>query len=178
MRLRRGLVASGLTGSRVRAAAGSAATSPMSSHVSKLAAVNTCFWIMKIAATALGETGGDLVSMTLNLGYAVSVGLFFGLFLIFLVAQLVSKAYHPLIFWTVILLTATTGTAVSDFIDRTLGLGYVVGTLLLIALLLGVLGLWYLSERSLAVDQIRTHKAEVFYWMVDGDFGWRFWSRT
>ncbi len=111
--------------------------------------------------------------MTLNLGYAVSVGLFFGLFLIFLVAQLVSKAYHPLIFWTVILLTATTGTAVSDFIDRTLGLGYVVGTLILIALLLGVLGLWYLSERSLAVDQIRTHKAEVFYWMaiLDGDFG-------
>jgi uncharacterized membrane-anchored protein len=95
------------------------------------------------------------------------VGLFFGLFLIFLVAQLVSKAYHPLIFWTVILLTATTGTAVSDFIDdRTLGLGYVVGTLILIALLLGVLGLWYLSERSLAVDQIRTHKAEVFYWVA------------
>jgi uncharacterized membrane-anchored protein len=132
--------------------------------VYKLPKVNSYFWIMKISATTLGETAGDLLSMTLALGYALSAGIFFGLLVIFLVAQMTSKNYRPLIYWMVILLTATTGTAVSDFIDRTLGIGYVEGSIILTAILVVVLAAWYLSGRSLAVEKIRSHTAEAFYW--------------
>jgi uncharacterized membrane-anchored protein len=138
----------------------------------KLPKVNTYFWIMKLAATTLGETGGDLLAMTLALDYARSSVVFFGLFLISLFAQLKSKVYRPLIFWSVIVTTTLTGTAIADLMsrgtdqNRTLGLGYPATTAILLAILLATLGIWYFRERSLAVDKIRTLRAETFYWVA------------
>ena len=119
---------------------------------------------MKICATTLGETAGDLLSMTMNLGYAVSSIVLFCLFLISVVAQLKSSRFHPVLYWTVILTTSTAGTTMSDFMDRTLGLGYAKGSLILIACLLAVLASWRISEKTLSVGNIRTTKAELFYW--------------
>ncbi len=101
----------------------------------KLPEVTLLFWIMKIAATTLGETAGDLLSMTLKVGYAVSSMLLVGVFLATLVTQLASKRYYPLLYWTVILSTSTAGTTMSDYMDRTLGLGYAKGSLVLITIL-------------------------------------------
>jgi uncharacterized membrane-anchored protein len=140
--------------------------------MAKLPKVNTYFWIMKLAATTLGETGGDLLSMTLALDYARSGVVFFGLFLVSLFAQLKSKTYRPVIFWSVILTTTLTGTAIADLMsrgtdeDRTLGLGYPLATTILLTILLATLGIWYLSERSLAVGRIRSFRAETFYWVA------------
>ena len=132
--------------------------------VNKIAAVTFSFWIMKICATTLGETAGDLVSMTLNVGYAVSSIILISLFVVSAVAQLKCKKFHPLIFWTVILTTSTAGTTMSDFMDRTLGLGYMKGSLILVCCLLTVLGVWRLSEKTLSVSNIGTTRAELFYW--------------
>jgi uncharacterized membrane-anchored protein len=132
--------------------------------MNKVAKVTLYFWIMKICATTLGETAGDLLSMTLNVGYAVSSLLLLGLFVVTLVVQLRAKTFHPVVFWTVILSTSTAGTTMSDYMDRTLGLGYAAGTLILVSCLAGVLVLWRLSEKSLSVDNIRSVKAESFYW--------------
>ncbi|HZB84215.1 MAG TPA: hypothetical protein VE288_15380 [Rubrobacteraceae bacterium] len=140
--------------------------------MNKIPKVNTYFWIMKLAATTLGETGGDLVSMTLGLDYTGSAIIFFVLFLISLFAQLASRRLHPAIFWSVILTTTLTGTAVADKLargtdeDRTLGLGYPLATAILLGILLAVLGIWYLSERSLAVERISSLRAETFYWVA------------
>ncbi len=119
---------------------------------------------MKICATTLGETAGDLLSMTMNLGYAVSSIILISLFLISVVAQLKSAKFHPLLYWTVILTTSTAGTTMSDFMDRTLGLGYAKGSLILIMCLLAVLASWRISEKTLSVSNIRTTKVELFYW--------------
>ncbi|MEI6400348.1 MAG: hypothetical protein WCO58_02405 [bacterium] len=132
----------------------------------KLPEITILFWIMKIAATTLGETGGDLFSMTLNIGYALSSIFLFGIFILALVAQLKSKRYNPALYWTVILATSTAGTTMSDFMDRTLGLGYATGTAILISLLLIILGLWYFTEKSISVTEIKTKKGEIFYWMA------------
>src|SRR5919199_690197 len=140
--------------------------------MNKIPKVNTYFWIMKLAATTLGETGGDLLSMTLGLDYTGSAIIFFVLFLISLFAQLASRRLHPAIFWSVILTTTLTGTAVADKLargtdeDRTLGLGYPLATAILLGILLAVLGIWYLSERSLAVERISSLRAETFYWIA------------
>ena len=107
----------------------------MHETTNKVAKVTLAFWILKICATTLGETGGDLVSMTLSLGYAVSTAIFFGIFLITLIAQVMSKSYHPLMYWAVIISTTTAGTTMSDYLDRTAGLGYIGGSLLLVAIL-------------------------------------------
>jgi uncharacterized membrane-anchored protein len=120
--------------------------------MNKIQQITLVFWIMKICATTLGETAGDLLSMTLNVGYAISSIILFGLFLISLVSQLISKKYHPLLYWTVILSTSTTGTTMSDYMDRTLKLGYANGSMILISILLAILGVWYLSKRSLNVN--------------------------
>jgi uncharacterized membrane-anchored protein len=133
-------------------------------RINKIAKVTFFFWIMKICATTLGETAGDLVSMTMNVGYAVSSIILLSLFLISAVAQLKCKKFHPVLFWTVILTTSTAGTTMSDFMDRTLGLGYMKGSLILITCLLVVLGVWRLSEKTLSVSNIKTTKAELFYW--------------
>jgi uncharacterized membrane-anchored protein len=132
--------------------------------MNKIAKVTAFFWIMKICATTLGETAGDLLSMTMNVGYAVSSVILIGLFLISVVAQLKSAKFHPTLYWTVILTTSTAGTTMSDFMDRTLGLGYTRGSLILIACLLLVLAAWRFSEKTLSVSNIQTTKAELFYW--------------
>src|SRR5262249_8640440 len=136
------------------------------STVNKVAEVTFFFWIMKICATTLGETAGDLLSMTLNVGYAVSSLILISLFLISLIAQLATHEFHPVLYWTVILTTSTAGTTMSDFMDRSLGLGYTKGTLILVACLLTVLAIWRLSEKSLSVSNIKSTKAEIFYWVA------------
>lgn len=134
--------------------------------MNKVAEVTLIFWIMKICATTLGETGGDLLSMTLNIGYGHSSIILFSIFIITLIIQIFSKKFNPLIYWTVILSTSTTGTTISDFMDRSLHLGYEKGSLILIACLLAVLTIWYMSEKSLSVNNICTIKAEFFYWIA------------
>ncbi len=132
--------------------------------MSKVPQITFAFWIMKICATTLGETAGDLLSMTLNVGYALSSLVLIGIFVATLSAQLASKAYHPFLYWTVILSTSTAGTTMSDYIDRSLGLGYVAGSLILVAILASVLACWRFNTGSLSVDNIRTLKVEAFYW--------------
>lgn len=132
--------------------------------VSKVAKITLAFWIMKIAATTVGETGGDLLSMTLNVGYVASSLILVGFFIVMLVAQMRAKAFHPWLFWGVILATSTAGTTMSDMIDRTLGLGYAAGSGILIAILISVLAVWRLSVGSLSVSHIREPKVEGLYW--------------
>jgi uncharacterized membrane-anchored protein len=132
--------------------------------VSKVAKITLAFWIMKIAATTVGETGGDLLSMTLNIGYAASSLVLVGFFVVALVAQMQSKTFHPWLYWGVILATSTAGTTMSDFIDRTLGLGYATGSAILIAILISVLALWRVSVGTLSVSHIREPKVEALYW--------------
>ncbi len=132
--------------------------------MNKVARVTFFFWIMKICATTLGETAGDLLSMTLNVGYGLSTVLLLGLFLASLLAQLASARFHPALFWTVILTTSTAGTTMSDYMDRTLGLGFARGALILAGILGVVLAVWRWCERSLSVSNVRTRRAELFYW--------------
>jgi len=132
--------------------------------MSKLPQITVYFWIMKIAATTLGETGGDLLSMTLKVGYAVSSLILISIFLVTLTCQLVSKKFHPFLYWSVILSTSTAGTTMSDFMDRTLHLGYTKGSLILLGLLLAMLALWRFSGGRLSVTNIETVKDESFYW--------------
>jgi uncharacterized membrane-anchored protein len=134
--------------------------------MNKVAQVTVFFWIMKICATTLGETAGDLLSMTMNVGYGLSSAIFIGCFLLSVVFQLRSSRFNPVLYWTVILTTSTAGTTMSDFMDRTLGLGYAKGSLILIACLLAVLAVWHFSEKTLSVANIQTMKAELFYWVA------------
>ncbi|MDD2049391.1 hypothetical protein [Pseudomonas putida] len=134
--------------------------------MNKLPQITLAFWVMKICATTLGETAGDLLSMTLNVGYAISSLILISVFLLTLATQLLSKAYHPALYWIVILSTSTAGTTMSDFMDRTLGLGYATGSMILIAVLLAIFALWRLSGDSLNVNKIQTLRGEIFYWMA------------
>ena len=132
--------------------------------MSKFPRITLYFWIMKICATTLGETAGDLLSMTLNVGYALSSLILIGFFLTTLVAQLRSKKHHPWLYWAVILSTSTAGTTMSDYMDRTLGFGYMKGTVILLTILLALLTFWRLSVRDLSVVNIKTFKVELLYW--------------
>ena len=134
--------------------------------MNKVAKVTFGFWIMKICATTLGETGGDLLSMTLKIGYAMSSTILFSLFLVVFIVQLTSKKFNPTLYWAVILATSTVGTTMSDFMDRTLKLGYAHGSLILFSGLLAILTFWYLSEKSLSVNKIQTTREQIFYWMA------------
>jgi uncharacterized membrane-anchored protein len=134
--------------------------------MNKLPQITLAFWVMKICATTLGETAGDLLSMTLNVGYAISSLILISVFLITLVTQLKAKTYNPMLYWIVILSTSTAGTTMSDFMDRTLGLGYATGSALLITILLVTLAVWRWSEGSLSVNHVRTFKGELFYWIA------------
>jgi uncharacterized membrane-anchored protein len=134
--------------------------------MSKLPAIGAAFWIMKIAATTLGETAGDLLSMTMNVGYAASSLTLLGGFVVSLVLQLASRKHTPGIYWLTILATSTAGTTMSDYMDRTLGLGYTKGAAILVTALLVVLGVWRLSTGSLSVDRVTDRKAEAFYWLA------------
>lgn len=122
------------------------------------------YWIIKIASTTLGETGADMFSMTFDLGYAGTIEIFLGLFLLLLMIKLVLKGYHPVAYWAVFTASAIAGTGISDFLDRTLGLGYMAGSAVLIVALLAVLGLWYWKEESIGVERITTATAELYYW--------------
>src|SRR4051794_3901053 len=121
----------------------------------KIPAVAAAFWIMKICATTLGETAGDLLSMTMNVGYATASLILIGFFLATLVGQLAARRYHPFLFWAVILSTSTAGTTMSDYMDRTLELGYATGTLILVSILALILVSWRLTERTLSVNHVR-----------------------
>lgn len=134
--------------------------------VNKLPQITLAFWVMKICATTLGETAGDLLSMTLNVGYAISSLILISLFLVTLVGQLASKRYVPWLYWLVILSTSTAGTTMSDFMDRTLELGYATGSAILISILAAIFVAWRFSGTSLSVDNIRSFKGEMFYWIA------------
>ncbi|HVJ54540.1 MAG TPA: hypothetical protein VM689_18915 [Aliidongia sp.] len=131
---------------------------------SKVPEITIGFWIIKIAATTFGETGGDALSMTLDLGYAISSLLFIAFFAVTAMAQIRAKHFHPFLYWAVIVATTTAGTTMADFADRSLGVGYVGGSLILFGLLLAVLGLWWRIEGSVSVDHIATPRVEGFYW--------------
>lgn len=133
-------------------------------NISKIPQITIAFWIMKICATTLGETAGDLLAQTLKIGYAMSSTILLVFFFITLAAQLFSKKYHPIIYWFVILATSTAGTTMSDFMDRTLALGYLTGSLILIILLVATLTFWKLTEKSLSVTDIKSNRGEIFYW--------------
>ncbi|MGH3888478.1 MAG: COG4705 family protein [Pseudonocardiaceae bacterium] len=134
--------------------------------MTKLPQITLLFWVMKIAATTLGETGGDLLAQTMNIGYAISSLLFIGLFLVSLVIQLKAQKFHPVLYWTVIVSTSTAGTTMSDFINRSAGLGYAKGALVLIACLAAVFAIWYYSGQTFSVEQIRTFRGELLYWIA------------
>ena len=124
------------------------------------------FWVIKICATTVGETGGDAVSMTLNLGYAIGSLIFLGFFGITLATQVVSKRYHPFAYWAVVVATTTVGTTMSDYLDRTLGLGYVVSSVILFVGVIAVLLVWRRLTGAIQFENITTRKNEVFYWVT------------
>src|SRR6202795_336513 len=134
------------------------------SGMSKVPEVTLAFWVIKIVATTLGETGGDAVSMTLNWGYALSSALFIGIFVVAVAAQITAKRFHPFLYWAVIVATTTAGTTLADFFDRSLGIGYIGGSSILFILLMSTLGLWYWSQGSVSVDTVTSPKVEMFYW--------------
>lgn len=135
-------------------------------EANKVATVTLAFWIMKICATTVGETGGDLLSMTLNVGYAASSMILLAFFGAALILQLRAKVFHPFLYWAVILATSTAGTTISDFMDRSLGLGYATGAAIIAATLVAVLAAWRWVLGSIAVDHIRDPKTETFYWLA------------
>jgi len=140
-------------------------TNPQES-LSKVPEVTLIFWVIKIAATTLGETGGDAVSMSMGLGYLVGTGIFAAIFVVAVIAQIAAKRFHPLLYWTTIIATTTVGTTLADFADRSLGIGYAGGTALLLALLIGSLFTWHRSLGSVSVDTVSAPKAEMFYWVT------------
>lgn len=134
--------------------------------LSKVPEVTLAFWAVKIIATTLGETGGDALSMTLNLGYAVSTLIFLAFFAVALGLQVASRYYHPGAYWAVVVATTTVGTTTSDYIDRTLGLGYVRSSILLLALVLLILAAWRRTTGAIQVENITTRGNEIFYWIT------------
>jgi uncharacterized membrane-anchored protein len=131
----------------------------------KVPEVTLIFWIIKILATTLGETGGDAASMSMNLGYAVSSAIFISLFLIAVAAQIAARKFHPFLYWFMIVATTTAGTTMADLADRSLGIGYPGGASLLFTLLMLYLSVWYRSEGSISVDTVSTPRVETFYWI-------------
>ena len=131
---------------------------------SKVPEVTLGFWIIKIAATTLGETGGDAVTMTLNLGYLVGTAIFGALLIAAVSAELATRTFRPFLYWAVIIATTTVGTTLADLVDRSLGIGYLGGSSLLLVLVLATLALWYRVAGSVSVDTVATPKAELFYW--------------
>jgi uncharacterized membrane-anchored protein len=135
-------------------------------ELSKVPAVTLTFWVIKILATTLGETGGDSVSMSMNLGYVIASIIFLSVFVVLVAAQVAAKSFHPFLYWSVIVATTTLGTTLADFADRSLGIGYAGGSLLLFILLMASLGIWYKSAGSVSVETITSPKVEIFYWVT------------
>ena len=134
--------------------------------LTKVPEVTLGFWIIKIFATTLGETGGGAVSMSMHLGYLVGTGIFALIFLATVLAQVRAKGFHPLLYWTTIIATTTVGTTLADFADRSLGIGYAGGSSLLLILLLGSLFVWHRTLGSVSVNTVSSPKAEAFYWVT------------
>src|ERR1700709_483257 len=132
----------------------------------KVPEVTLAFWVIKIAATTLGETGGDALSMTLNLGYALSTLVLFGIFVAVVWAQIVSKRFQPFLYWTVIGATTPVGNTMADFAGRSLGVGYLGGSLILFAILMATLAIWKFVAGSVSVNTIVSPKTETFYWFT------------
>ncbi|HEX4153859.1 MAG TPA: hypothetical protein VHY75_16755 [Steroidobacteraceae bacterium] len=132
--------------------------------MSKVPAVTLGFWIIKILATTLGETGGDTVTMTMNLGYLVGTAIFLAALIVLVTLQIRARAFHPALYWATIVASTTAGTTLADFADRSLGIGYAGGSTLLLICVLAMLGLWYRSQGTVSVDRVDTPKAEAFYW--------------
>jgi uncharacterized membrane-anchored protein len=132
--------------------------------LSKVPAVTLGFWIIKILATTLGETGGDTVTMTMDLGYLIGTAIFLTALVVLVIAQIAAKKFHPLLYWATIIASTTAGTTMADFADRSLGIGYTGGTTLLLGCVIACLVAWYWSEGTVSVDTVNTPKVEAFYW--------------
>ena len=133
-------------------------------RTSKVPEVTLLFWVLKVAATTLGETGGDAVTLSLDWGYLAGTALFAGLFAVCVAAQIGARRFHPWLYWLTIVATTTVGTTLADFADRSLGIGYVGGSTLLLALLIATLALWYRTMGSVSVDTVNAPAVELFYW--------------
>lgn len=134
--------------------------------LAKVPALTLGFWIIKILATTLGETGGDAVTMSMNLGYLVGTGIFMVLFIGAVLAQIQAQRFHPFLYWATIIASTTVGTTLADYATRSMGIGYTGGSSLLLVLLLGSLTVWYKTLGSINVESISTPKAEFFYWLT------------
>jgi len=134
--------------------------------LSKVPEVTLVFWIIKIFATTLGETGGDALSMSLNLGYLLSTGIFAVIFIAAVMVQILMKRFHPVVYWITIIATTTVGTTMADFADRSLGIGYAGGTTILFSLLMASLFIWKRTLGSVAIDTVNSPKSEMFYWVT------------
>jgi uncharacterized membrane-anchored protein len=141
-------------------------TSRGDDEASKVPEVTLIFWIIKIAATTLGETGGDAVSMTMNLGYLVGTAIFAVIFLVAVTVQVLARRFHPVIYWTTIIATTTVGTTLADYVDRSLGIGYLGGSLLLLSLVVASLYTWYRTLGTVSVESVSSPKSEAFYWVT------------
>ena len=141
-------------------------TNRLQDVTAKVPEVTLGFWLIKILATTLGETGGDAVSMSMNLGYLVGTAIFAVIFAVAVAAQMSAKKFHPLLYWTTIIATTTVGTTLADFADRSLGIGYAGGTTILMILLMLSLLVWYRTLGSVAVDTVSSPKSEAFYWLT------------
>ena len=139
---------------------------PTERTLTKVPKITLIFWIIKIAATTLGETAGDAVSMSMDLGYLVGTVIFAAIFLVTVVAQIKAKGFHPSLYWATIIATTTVGTTLADFADRSLGIGYAGGSSILFALLMASLAIWHRSQGTVSVDAISSPKAEMFYWVT------------
>ena len=132
--------------------------------LNKVPEVTLAFWVIKIAATTMGETAADAVSMTMHLGYAIGTAIFFTFFIVTVAAQVTAKSFHPFLYWAVIVATTTVGTTMADYADRSLGIGYIGGSLTLFTMLMLVLGIWRFTMGSVSVNSITSAKVEMFYW--------------
>src|SRR5271166_3615848 len=141
-------------------------TKPPAGALSKVPEVTLGFWVIKVLATTLGETGGDAVTMSMNLGYAIGSLIFIGIFAAAAVAQIFAKAFHPFLYWVTIVATTTLGTTMADFADRSLGIGYFGGSSILFAGLIASLAVWRWSEGSISVNTVATPRVEMFYWVA------------
>ncbi|MBK6279877.1 MAG: hypothetical protein IPF57_18005 [Gammaproteobacteria bacterium] len=136
----------------------------LQSATTKVPAVTLTFWIIKVLATTLGETAGDTVSMTMDLGYSVGTAIFLGALIVLVMVQIAASKFHPFLYWATIIASTTAGTTMADFADRSLGIGYPGGTMLLFACVMATLGAWYWSQGSVSVQTVRTPTVEAFYW--------------
>ncbi|MEI8124503.1 MAG: hypothetical protein WCG42_01960 [Parachlamydiaceae bacterium] len=134
--------------------------------LAKVPEITLLFWIIKIAATTLGETGGDAISMSLGVGYLIGTAIFALTFLIAVFIQIKASKFHPSIYWVTIIATTTVGTTLADFVDRSLGIGYLGGTILLLSLLMAALGIWYRLLGSISINTVASPKQEIFYWIT------------